>query len=81
MATQSTLTIREVEVLYLIASGYSSKLMADKLGISADTAETHRENVLKKLRAPNSPAAVSIGIQKNILNPNKINVLYTNPSA
>lgn len=43
------LTDREVEVLSLLADGFSNKGIASKLGISSRTAETHRENISRKL--------------------------------
>jgi len=43
------LTGRELEVLALLAEGYSNKGVAAKLGISARTAETHREHLSHKL--------------------------------
>ncbi len=43
------LTERELEVLTLLADGLSNKNIASKLGISARTAETHRENLSHKL--------------------------------
>jgi two-component system nitrate/nitrite response regulator NarL len=43
------LTGREVEVLTLLAEGFSNKGVAAKLGISVRTAETHREHLSHKL--------------------------------
>ncbi|PCJ67784.1 MAG: DNA-binding response regulator [Bacteroidetes bacterium] len=43
------LTSREIEIIKLIASGLSSKEIGSKLFISPRTAETHRNNILKKL--------------------------------
>jgi DNA-binding NarL/FixJ family response regulator len=45
----SVLTARENEVLALLADGLSNKGVAAKLGISVRTAETHRENLSRKL--------------------------------
>ena len=45
----SALTGRELEVLTLLAEGLSNKGVAAKLGISARTAETHREHLSHKL--------------------------------
>lgn len=39
---------REIEVIRLVAQGFSSKMIADVLNISAETVRTHRNNVLKK---------------------------------
>lgn len=43
------LTLREREVLALLAEGFSNKGIASKLGISVRTSETHRENLSHKL--------------------------------
>ena len=45
----SNLTSRELEVLTLLAEGFSNKGVAVKLGISVRTAETHREHLAHKL--------------------------------
>ncbi|MFA6434990.1 MAG: response regulator transcription factor [Elusimicrobiales bacterium] len=45
----AALTGRELEVLSLLAEGFSNKGVAAKLGISARTAETHREHLSHKL--------------------------------
>jgi DNA-binding NarL/FixJ family response regulator len=42
------LTAREREVLALVAAGHSSKEIAAQLGISARTAEAHRDSIAKK---------------------------------
>ncbi len=44
------LTAREREVIQLIAEGKSTKEIADILHVSVKTIETHRQNVMKKLR-------------------------------
>jgi len=44
-----TLTPRELEIAKLIASGQSSKQIAELLGSSFDTIQTHRKNIRKKL--------------------------------
>ncbi len=76
-----TLTSREIEVLYLLAAGYSAKLIACKLPASKRTVEKHIENILAKLLAPNAPAAVSISIKAKVIDPAKIDVLQILPPA
>ncbi len=44
------LTIREREVLALIAEGRSNKEVASRLGIGVRTIETHRERIMRKLK-------------------------------
>ena len=43
------LTVREREVLVLIAEGQSNKEIADRLGIGVRTIETHRERIMRRL--------------------------------
>lgn len=43
------LTDREREVLQQLAEGNSTKDMAEKLGVSVKTIETHRRNIMEKL--------------------------------
>ena len=40
---------REEQVLRLIADGYSSKEIAQQLGISPSTVEVHRRNIMRKV--------------------------------
>jgi len=49
LAAASHLTDREREVLTLIAEGLSSKEIAQKLGVSLKTIESHRANLMDKL--------------------------------
>jgi len=43
------LTPRQREVVHLIAEGFSTKQIADRLGISVKTAQTHRTELMKRL--------------------------------
>jgi DNA-binding NarL/FixJ family response regulator len=43
------LTVREKEIITLIAQGFTSKEIAAKLYISVATVETHRTNLMTKL--------------------------------
>jgi DNA-binding CsgD family transcriptional regulator len=43
------LTLREKEVIRLIAAGYANKEMADRLNISIHTVISHRKNITEKL--------------------------------
>jgi DNA-binding NarL/FixJ family response regulator len=57
------LTEREIEIIILIALEYSSKEISEQLFISVNTVETHRKNIMKKLKAKNT-----IGIVKYAMN-------------
>jgi len=49
----SRLTFREKEILACIASGYSSKAMADEFSISLHTVKTHIYNAYRKINVNN----------------------------
>jgi DNA-binding NarL/FixJ family response regulator len=52
-------TKREQEVLELVAQGYSSKQIADKLFITEKTVETHRKNMVEKAKVKNTVQLIS----------------------
>jgi DNA-binding CsgD family transcriptional regulator len=45
------LSSRELEILHLIAMGFDSGIIAEKLFLSVNTVNTHRRNILKKTGA------------------------------
>ena len=49
ISARAILTSRECEVLQLIAEGWTTKKIADRLHISVKTTETHRRNIMEKL--------------------------------
>ncbi|WP_462325174.1 LuxR C-terminal-related transcriptional regulator [Desulfoplanes sp.] len=53
-----TLTPKELEIARLIASGQSSKQIAEFLGSSFDTIQTHRKNIRKKLGIRGKPVSL-----------------------
>lgn len=53
------LTSREKEILELIKEGFLSKEIADKLSISINTVNIHRQNILHKMNVDNSLEAVN----------------------
>ena len=61
------LTRRELEVLQLIAEEYSNAEIAEKLSISVRTVDTHRRNLLEKLKVKNSAGLVKYAIRHNLL--------------
>jgi len=62
-------THREREILQLIASGLTNQQMADKLFTSKRTVETHRQNLLEKTGAKNTPALVKYAMEQGLLQP------------
>jgi DNA-binding CsgD family transcriptional regulator len=66
-ASQSTsLTSREKEILQLIARGLISKEIADKLYISVNTVNTHRQRIIEKLNVSNTYEAIRYAHDRGI---------------
>jgi len=63
------LTLREREVLQLIAEGHSSKEIARLLGIGLKTVETHRANIMAKLDMHSVAELVRFAIRNRIIEP------------
>lgn len=61
------LTPREREVLQLIAEGYTSKKIADILGLSVKTIQAHRTSLMQKLDLHDRGALIRYAIQKKII--------------
>jgi two-component system response regulator NreC len=61
------LTRREREVLKLIGEGATTKEVAQRLGISAKTAQVHRENVKQKLDLHSTAAMVRYAIKHKLI--------------
>ncbi len=59
MKGPAPLTARESEVIGLLARGYRSKEVADELGISVPTVNTHVRNVYEKLHVRSRAEAVA----------------------
>lgn len=55
-------TKRELEIIKLLAKGYSTKKISETLFISPLTVETHRKNILQKSGCENSVVLISRGI-------------------
>ena len=62
-----TLTPREREVLQLVAEGYTSAQIAEKLFISPRTAETHRSNLMAKLGLHVQADLVRYAMQRGLI--------------
>ena len=63
------LTPREMQILQLVWDGYTSRLIAEQLQISIKTAEAHRANMMKKLRASNTAQLVKAAFEAGLLQP------------
>jgi two-component system response regulator NreC len=61
------LTPREREIVRLLAEGKSNKEVADTLGLSVRTAETHRANLMRKLKLSSLAELVRYALRHKIV--------------
>jgi DNA-binding NarL/FixJ family response regulator len=66
-----TLTEREIDIVRLIAEGNSNKQIADELCLSTHTVNTHRKNIMAKLKVNNTAGLVMFAVKENLLHRNK----------
>jgi len=62
-----SLSLREREVFQLLSEGKSIKEIAETLGISRKTVETHKYNIMEKLHAKNITDLTKLAIKKGII--------------
>jgi DNA-binding NarL/FixJ family response regulator len=63
----SVLSLREREIIQLLAEGKSNNKVADMLNISARTVETHRAHIMGKLNLHSITELVHYAIRNNII--------------
>jgi DNA-binding NarL/FixJ family response regulator len=61
------LSIREKEILQVLASGKSNREIADVLCISVSTVETHRNNIFQKLHLHNLAELILYAVRKGLI--------------
>lgn len=62
-----SLTLREREVLKLIAEGYANKHISTYLCVSVKTVEKHRSNLMRKLDLHNAAALTAYAIERGMV--------------
>ena len=62
-----SLSVREKEVLQMVALGYTNREIADKMGISVKTVETYRSRCMEKLNLTSRSALVRYALEKGLL--------------
>lgn len=62
------LTLREIEVLTLVAKGANNQAIADKLFVKEVTVKTHLNSIFKKLKVTSRTQAVLLAMQMNLIN-------------
>jgi DNA-binding NarL/FixJ family response regulator len=68
-ATLHTLSPRQLEVLLLVVQGSTTREIADKLGLSLKTAETHRITMMKRLGIHDVAGLVRYAVKVRLIAP------------
>ncbi len=63
----SPLTAREQQVLALVADGRTNERVAEELGISAETVQSHVRNAMSKLEADTRTQAVATALRQSLI--------------
>lgn len=63
----NSLTNREVEIIRLLSDGLSNQKIADMLGISHRTVDTHRTNIMQKVKVKNVAELVKYAIVNKLI--------------
>lgn len=64
---ESSLTKRELQILKSIVEELSNKEIADKLFISVRTVETHRKNIMQKLKIDSTIGLIKYAVKKGMV--------------
>jgi DNA-binding CsgD family transcriptional regulator len=63
----SKLSKREKETLLYASRGFTSHKIAEMLNLGRETIDTHRRNIMRKLRVNNLTEAVAFGLRNKII--------------
>ena len=64
---ERTLSVRQREILQMLADGMQTDAVADRLALSTETIRTHTKRILAKLEASTRTQAVAIGIRHGLI--------------
>ena len=65
--SELSLSVREKEIIKLLAEGKSSEEIAAKLGLSGKTISNHRTRIMGKLEAKNSSEVIAKALKNNLI--------------
>lgn len=65
--SEQKLTPREMEILKMVAQGYSNQLIADKLFISVRTVESHKNHIMQKLELTTTVDLIKYALKSKII--------------
>lgn len=67
LSLSEAITLRERQVLQLIAEGYTNNEIAEKLTVSVKTVQKHRANLMGKLGVNDIPHLIRVAIQHDLI--------------
>jgi DNA-binding NarL/FixJ family response regulator len=67
MSRETALTLRQREVLQLLAEGKTMKEVAGQLGISTRTAESHKYEIMRQLGVPTTAGLIRYAVRINLV--------------
>lgn len=65
--TMNELTDREKQLMQMLSNGYTSDDLAERLNLSHNTINSHRKNILKKLKTVNIAEAIAYCFRNKII--------------
>ncbi len=65
--TETSITDREMEIIRLAVKELSGKEIADQLGISLKTVETHKRNLMEKTNAKNFIGVITYALSNQLI--------------
>jgi DNA-binding NarL/FixJ family response regulator len=65
--SERNLSVRQREILQMLADGMQTEAVADQLGLSTETVRTHTKRILAKLEASTRTEAVAIGLRHGLI--------------
>lgn len=66
-SSSSTLTEREREIVQLLAEGYHTEVIANRIGLSVETVKADTKRVIGKLQADTRTHAVAIALRQSLI--------------
>ena len=65
--SERNLSVRQREILQMLADGMQTEAVAEQLGLSTETVRTHTKRILAKLEASTRTEAVAIGLRHGLI--------------
>jgi DNA-binding NarL/FixJ family response regulator len=76
---EAKLTVRELEVLRLLAAGLGQKEISGRLAISTKTVGTHIEHILMKLGVQSRTQAVALAYRERLIDGSSVEAEHETP--